>query len=200
MPSRAVLPFPFPLSIGTDICHIPRIHRILQHSERRRLQFVRRVLNATETARPHLREPIAWILDGRVPAKEGRRLGAAAEKDGGAGGASDLWRAACFMAGRFAAKEAVIKAHHEHKLTFHDITILSRRTAAAATTRERNRQTEDYDDSSDETGRRSAAEEEERGSGPPVATVMLAGEAHEVAVSISHDGDYATAVCLGVRV
>lgn len=70
--------------------------------------------------------------------------------------------------GRFAAKEAAIKAHSHRKLTFHDV-IIERR----------------------------AGREQRLGSGPPVARIKAdkdGGEDVSALVSISHDGDYATAV------
>lgn len=72
---------------------------------------------------------------------------------------------------RFAAKEAAIKAHPHRHLTFHDVAI-----------------------------ERRAVEGERLGSGPPVARIKGEdGDGVDVSaqVSISHDGDYATAVCLG---
>jgi holo-[acyl-carrier protein] synthase len=71
---------------------------------------------------------------------------------------------------RFAAKEAVIKAHVHRQLTFHDVVI-----------------------------ERRATEGETLGSGPPVARIRArrAGDEDVSAlVSISHDGEYATAVCV----
>jgi hypothetical protein len=41
-------PFPFALSIGTDICHIVRIYNILTHPRVRAQLFVRKVLNPAE--------------------------------------------------------------------------------------------------------------------------------------------------------
>lgn len=74
---------------------------------------------------------------------------------------------------RFAAKEAAIKAHSHRRLTFHDV-VIEKRAQAAGTSF--------------------------LGSGPPVARIKAAtGEEEEdvsAMVSISHDGDYATAVCL----
>ncbi|KAK2059877.1 hypothetical protein LY76DRAFT_511083, partial [Colletotrichum caudatum] len=75
---------------------------------------------------------------------------------------------------RFAAKEATFKAHPFRKLSFHDITIARRALVG---------------------GKASP-----NGSGPPVAVIRgeQEGEPGQTAmVSISHDGDYATAVCLG---
>jgi holo-[acyl-carrier protein] synthase len=73
---------------------------------------------------------------------------------------------------RFAAKEAAIKAHSFRKLSLHDVLI-----------------------------ERRAVEGERLGSGPPVARIKSAKRDAEVddsaMISISHDGDYATAVCLG---
>lgn len=71
---------------------------------------------------------------------------------------------------RFAAKEAAIKAHSHRTLTFHDVVIERREGTKPGL-----------------------------GSGPPVARIK-AGEAvnEDVSalISISHDGDYATAVCI----
>lgn len=72
---------------------------------------------------------------------------------------------------RFAAKEAAIKAHPHRRLTFHDV-IIERRPV----------------------------EGETLGSGPPIARIRSGEEEAEdtsALVSISHDGNYATAVCLG---
>jgi holo-[acyl-carrier protein] synthase len=72
---------------------------------------------------------------------------------------------------RFAAKEAAIKAHSHRRLTFHDVVI----------------------------ERRGRKDEERLGSGPPVARIKGEGEADadvSAMISISHDGDYATAVCM----
>lgn len=70
---------------------------------------------------------------------------------------------------RFAAKEAVIKAHPQKDLTWHAITIASQ--------------------ASTHTDRK----------GAPAAIIRGANEDYEALISISHDGDYATAVCLGAQ-
>ncbi|KAK1997505.1 hypothetical protein LX36DRAFT_578301, partial [Colletotrichum falcatum] len=75
---------------------------------------------------------------------------------------------------RFAAKEAAFKAHPFRRLSFHDITIARRALVEGKA--------------------------DPNGSGPPVAVIRgeREGEPGQMAmVSISHDGDYATAVCLG---
>lgn len=76
----------------------------------------------------------------------------------------------------FAAKEAAIKAHPSQKLTFHRIVI--RREFA----------------SSDDLA--------QVGTGPVVAVIKPSSTASDTTeqialLSISHDADYATAVCLG---
>ncbi|KAI9051743.1 hypothetical protein LZ554_004783 [Drepanopeziza brunnea f. sp. 'monogermtubi'] len=97
-----------------------------------------------------------------------------------------LRRAACFLAGRFAAKEAIIKAHHFRRLTYHSISIL-RPTLTPGHT----------------------------GSFPPIAVVLpepgkervwdplngktVSDEGQQVRLSISHDGLYATATCLAAE-
>lgn len=76
---------------------------------------------------------------------------------------------------RFAAKEAAIKAHSHRHLTFHDVIIEPRRNLLPE------------------------ARGARLGSGPPVARIKGKTEADEdetAMVSISHDGDYATAVVL----
>lgn len=86
-----------------------------------------------------------------------------------------LRSAASFLAGRFAAKEAVIKAHSSRRLTYHEILILK------------------PDRKDGETGSLApvgiVVDEESEGS-------EVRGK--EVKISISHDGEYATAVCLAV--
>ncbi|KAF4631182.1 hypothetical protein G7Y89_g6950 [Cudoniella acicularis] len=76
-----------------------------------------------------------------------------------------------FLAGRFAAKEAIIKAHHSRRLTYQDINI--------------------YKQTKSENGMSRA----------PLALIRIEGssgweDAQCVPISISHDGDYATATCI----
>ncbi|KAJ1333635.1 holo-[acyl-carrier protein] synthase [Microdochium nivale] len=96
-----------------------------------------------------------------------------------------MQKAAEYMAGRFAAKEAAIKAHPQQNLTFHQIEI------------QRLKMPHGTPQVVGELG--ASAKNDPESSGPPVAkispgngrTPMLAS------ISISHDGDYAMAVCLG---
>jgi hypothetical protein len=74
---------------------------------------------------------------------------------------------------RFAAKEAAIKAHYNRKLTYHSIAI-----------------------------HRPPITDPSEGSQPPVAVILPESgkweEGQEAKISISHDGDCATAVCLAI--
>ena len=71
------------------------------------------------------------------------------------------------MGHRFAAKEAAIKAHSDRRLAFHDVIIEKREVVG-----------------------------QRLGSGPPIARIRGEEEDETALVSISHDGDYATAVCV----
>ncbi|KJZ79787.1 hypothetical protein HIM_00501 [Hirsutella minnesotensis 3608] len=90
---RRLRPFALPLGVGTDICRISRIYGILDGPRRER--FVRRILAPEELARDGSR----IAVDGTEGRNGGERRDPA------------LWKMAVFMAGRFAAKEAAIKAH-----------------------------------------------------------------------------------------
>lgn len=89
---------------------------------------------------------------------------------------------------RFAAKEAVIKAFHRERLNFGDIEIESGKPVPRRLEKTSRRKEEP------------AAQQDQQmssSSGPPVAVVRVEGSADPVvaAVSISHDGEYASAVC-----
>ena len=173
---RSVVKFPHPIFVGTDVCRIARVRRILEAAGRRE-PFVRRVLR-----RPEERGRIDAILGrlGRVEEREKAKAAAAAswlsrlmrraEPPPPAGGSPErvrlLQQAAVHMAGRFAAKEAIIKAHPHitPKLSFDQICIHA------------------------------------GPDGAPAAVVTADGrEPQQARLSISHDGDYATAVCLGFQ-
>ncbi|KAG5983186.1 hypothetical protein E4U55_000580 [Claviceps digitariae] len=151
-------PFPFSLNVGTDICQISRIYGILNSP--RRTRFINRILAPEEVKQHESRLSYTNNEHGRDVKK------------------TELWKTAAFVAGRFAAKEAAIKAHSHRRLTFHDVVV----------------------------ERRASGGEDRLGSGPPVARIKgKAGPGHDDAedegdvsalISISHDGDYATAVCV----
>ncbi|GKT47268.1 4'-phosphopantetheinyl transferase B, mitochondrial [Colletotrichum spaethianum] len=162
-------PFPFPLNIGTDICQVSRIYRLLASD--RGARFLQRVFTKDERA----------LVPADPPSAPAPTTTPGTSRDGDFRALKKqnplLWKKATFVAGskaRFAAKEAAFKAHPVRKLSFHDITIVRRAL---------------------EEGK-----ENPNGSGPPVAVIRAEreGEPGQTAmVSISHDGDYATAVCLG---
>ncbi|KAM0150870.1 hypothetical protein ACHAPC_003353 [Botrytis cinerea] len=214
--------FPFPVNIGTDICRISRIQDILtKHQSKYAHRFIRRIFTPQEQVwyRPRLLPLIEYLyfmerrefiqgkiekqerwkaksleaLIGLVAPKEAPLLNNTAAIDSPVGsliwptyGAEDSKKltkeeeesillqlkenvqgVARFVAGRFAAKEAAKKAFSKRKLNFHDITI----------------------DSPSLDNLRSRA---------PV-TLIKSITGHEdqiVPMSISHDGDYATAVCM----
>ncbi|KND87888.1 hypothetical protein TOPH_07443 [Tolypocladium ophioglossoides CBS 100239] len=165
--------FPFALNVGTDICQISRIYGILNGP--RRARFVDRILAPEERAQRDPRRDLPGLDGDSTAAPKAAAAAAAARRDNGEVAVRDtpLWKAAAFLAGRFAAKEAAIKAHSHRRLTFHDVVI----------------------------ERRGGAGGPRLGSGPPVARIRAGegegeGEDGSALVSISHDGDYATAVCV----
>lgn len=168
---RILRRFPFALNLGTDICHVTRVRKILESP--RASRFVQRILSDEERRHPK----IQCILNKEHSPSSGRSamssVVAAGVKDHSpstpAPDPDELQLAATFMAGRFAAKEAVIKAHPQKNLTWHGITI----SHQASTHADRK--------------------------GAPAAIIKGTNEDYEALISISHDGDYATAVCLGAH-
>ncbi|KUJ16555.1 uncharacterized protein LY89DRAFT_87033 [Mollisia scopiformis] len=183
-------PFPFSLAIATDICSVSRIRELLARKNGNSL--IRRVLRPEEILEnkarcddalekwrkvANMKELHAWKREkGSVVVEKtkgisdevvARHLQRMIEQDTPEAEKS-LAKVATFMAGRFAAKEAIIKAH-EGRLTFHDIII--RRPPDDAL-----------------------------GSKAPLAIVLPQSGKEEdgqvVKISISHDTDFATAVCL----
>ncbi|KAL3427299.1 holo-acyl-carrier-protein synthase [Phlyctema vagabunda] len=208
-------PFPFPINIGNDICRISRIREILGHQtgvghgrrfvdriftedEKRQLQVPpfpdlltqlsrwdelvrqRKALDLRTSevlaARKKKKQPsvleaaeqAALDRDASIAQHLARQL-AKVEKTASAG----LDRYAEFVAGRFAAKEATIKAYQspQRKLTYRDVAILKQDRRP--------------------DGRLQG----------PMALVKKEDskgwdDAQVVKISISHDSEYATAVCL----
>ena len=96
MASR-VLPFPFPLHVGTDVCHIARIHAILNTP--RAPRFIRRILAQEELARP--RQAIARIIAPGTPTPVGGGARSRPADETADPQASPTWDAAVFMSGRY---------------------------------------------------------------------------------------------------
>ena len=178
-------PFPLPsLSIGTDIAHIPRIAKLVA-SQRRLPRFLRKLFTAREERAFHLRFPLSDFKSDSGSFSEGeqqRREDAAAR----------------YLAGRWAAKEAVVKACSWRRLMFDEIQILkdeeSRRVFGVILDRpevKRAMREEDWGrKEEDETASEALTEE-------GVEDEVISGQV--VKISISHDGDYATAVCLAAE-
>ncbi|KAK8080629.1 hypothetical protein PG997_008447 [Apiospora hydei] len=181
------------LGLGNDVCHIPRIYRILTSCHAQR--FITRVLTAEERSEPRPQALLRCI--GPRPSSRFDQSDAP-----WATGASDnripnVWKAAVFMAGRFAAKEAAIKAHSSRRLTFEDIRIVRTRPAARPL-----KGVDDEKDREEEAGHGDGTNDAALSSGPPVAVIKgyPPGQPDTTAMlSISHDGDYAAAVCLSVQ-
>ncbi|EKD16044.1 uncharacterized protein L3040_003482 [Drepanopeziza brunnea f. sp. 'multigermtubi'] len=232
MPSFIPRPFSQALNIGTDICSVQRVNKILR--SRQAQAFIRRVLRVEEIAQnrrllsavDRLQE--LELLNTTTAAERPVHPPPSAQHERGEGerqsqstANSSIWaqgnpaartqggkenarlepgttppstrprhardfpdavraveRCAQFLAGRFAAKEAAMKAHHSRRLTYHSICIL-----------------------------KPPPRRDVPGSVPPIAVVLPEeeredesdgglGRAEEVRISISHDGGFAVASCL----
>lgn len=174
MPLR---PFPLPSSIGTDIIHVKRIYDILSrsrgkahHSQR----FLRRFLTPGEVQEFQKRF-------GEPASADGAQLRVISKHLAGRYSAqSHLSTQMNAEPGcRWAAKEAAIKAVTWRRLSFHDVIIqrIEDQVRVQAVIL-------------DNTSRLPRAQ------GEPSAGL----EGQIAKISISHDGDYATAVCLAAEV
>ncbi|CAP67295.1 uncharacterized protein PODANS_1_23035 [Podospora anserina S mat+] len=234
---KGVIPFPLGLTLGTDVCMIPRVYslittnqgtpiiptlarpfnvinnvdrftkKLLTQNERERLEELPVYLNAVK---------VMSFRDGVGPVKHKNLLGRQRSERRG-----EIWKLAEWLAGRWAAKEAVIKAHafragtSAGKVTFGGVEImvegeenLGRRVEETAEEegegaggRVQRKDKGDYIlENIDGLGPRA---EFGRVTGPPVAVILgdeEVGVKGQVALlSISHDGDYATAICLGFK-
>ncbi|KAL2880577.1 hypothetical protein SGCOL_003949 [Colletotrichum sp. CLE4] len=205
--------FPFPFKLGTDICQISRIYRILAKDKEAR--FLRRILTKNERL----------AIPASLMSTDASGTAAEVSKDDDFQALKErnplLWKKASFLAGRFAAKEATFKAHPTRNLTWHDITIVRKRfeqlrdieglkNTKAQGKEENKKEVEEEEEGlkavegeAEETSSTTTPADDEftnNGSGPPVAIVRSKYDDmpdQEVLVSISHDGDYATAVCIG---
>ncbi|KAI1376935.1 hypothetical protein F4677DRAFT_444747 [Hypoxylon crocopeplum] len=160
-----------PIGIGTDICQISRIYKALSSSAGKK--FVYRILTPQEVMRPR-----ASRLFKRILGDHAHTIG---PRD------SNVMKAAEFMAGRFAAKEAVMKAYKIRRITFRDIEVTYERYLLSDLSREEQ-----------ESSASSSSEEDHDQSSPPIAIIKGDGNYEDsyAQLSISHDGDYAVAMCL----
>ncbi|KAI1346454.1 hypothetical protein F5Y01DRAFT_20910 [Xylaria sp. FL0043] len=187
-------PTDLPFIIGNDICRIARVRHILKG--KLGPQFVRRILGPGEIEHSTTARILRCILD-----RDAQRTAESV----GAHDAPNFSRAVEFMAGRFAAKEAVIKAHPYRRLTFQRIAILRAAfrsdSALGAFEREEGAERETRAGEEIEEGTQEDGASTAQQSGPLVAEIDadLPGRLTYASVSISHDTEYATAVCLGVN-
>ncbi|KAK0388535.1 hypothetical protein NLU13_4778 [Sarocladium strictum] len=171
---KPLRPFPLPICVGTDICQISRVFGIVVSGRGQR--FVDRILTKEEQEREG--ERLRWVRGTKEREQERKKV-EAGTKDFAFEALQkrepELWSLAAFLAGRFAAKEAAIKSHPHRHLTFHDVSV----------------------ERLQPTGH---GAKERLGSGPPVVRIKAEAGGEDdgsALVSISHDGDYATAVCIG---
>ncbi|GAB7324967.1 hypothetical protein MBLNU13_g08772t1 [Cladosporium sp. NU13] len=184
MPPPLLRPFPIPsLSIGTDIAHIPRIGRLVA-SQRTLPRFLRKLFTSREERAFHLRFPPSSLESDSAPSSEG---GEAQRREDAA---------ARYLAGRWAAKEAVVKACSWRRLMFDEIQILrdegSRRVYGVILDRPEVRRAM----GGEGWGRKNETRSEALGE-DGVEDEDIPGQI--VKISISHDGEYATAVCLAAE-
>ncbi|KAI1470957.1 uncharacterized protein F4812DRAFT_419621 [Daldinia caldariorum] len=180
--------FPFSFGVGTDICRIPRIYSLL--TKNRGVNFVRRVLTQEEInavrASSKVLEPVFHEFKPSSNDSNG-------ERDRQYHLA--ILDAARFMAGRWAAKEAVIKACNIYRVTFHDITITYEHQLAKSL---RNKGSSSHPMAEQSPSPSDSQEiEKPRQTSPPVAVIKGHGTGDMYGrLSISHDGDYAVATCV----
>ncbi|OBT86222.1 hypothetical protein VE02_06222 [Pseudogymnoascus sp. 03VT05] len=178
--SALLHPSRLPYTIGTDICHIPRILLLL---------------------RRQLSEP--GYVEGEMPRFWTRVLTPLEARYSGWNSPGGVEGRARFIAGRWAAKEAVIKAVSaaysggRGKVFMHDIVILNAKTQSAIKEGLKAAARIEARESGGAQQDQLGGEGEVKG-GSPRAFVKVPGEEGwvEVSVSISHDGEYATATAL----
>ncbi|KAK0352530.1 hypothetical protein LTS02_014195 [Friedmanniomyces endolithicus] len=195
MPPR---PFPYALNIGTDIVHVPRIRALIAQGEGEARKdnlhrFLRRLLTARE-------QELFWKKQKGISLMLGAHLEDTAK----------------WLAGRWAAKEAVIKAVRYRRLTFWDVQILGSRSSPYSSPvyalildrpgsghTPHGRGVRQYDvtailqsDVNDVLQQYGAANLQRDGSAVESLDHDPDPDGQVAKVNISHDGDYATAVCL----
>ncbi|KAI0183400.1 hypothetical protein EV127DRAFT_23212 [Xylaria flabelliformis] len=173
-----------PFIIGNDICHIPRIRSIFKG--RFGPQFVRRILR-TEEIEHTTTARILWCIHNQNAQSSQASFDRAVE----------------FMAGRFAAKEAVIKAHPHRRLTFQCIAILRATTNSSGGSVSGQGQGQGQESTIPFRKVSGPQPKDKTPQSAPLVALIKADENAQsdiyASVSISHDTDYATAVCLGIN-
>ncbi|KAH6659637.1 hypothetical protein BKA67DRAFT_21451 [Truncatella angustata] len=176
-----------PMGLGHDICHIPRIYRIL--TSKRGPRFIERVLTETERRKPRPTSifEVVFAHQGKIASQSEGTTSSATSRD------PRFWKAAEYLAGRFAAKEAAIKAFPHHRLNFENIQIVS--NPGILRSAKMNVAEGPKHEANPEFG---SSPQLLNNSGPPTAVIRIEGTSQilSAALSISHDGDYASAVCM----
>ncbi|KAI1774925.1 hypothetical protein F4818DRAFT_55752 [Hypoxylon cercidicola] len=172
-----------PMGIGIDICRISRVYKNLTNPMGPKL--VRRILSPEEQTVPYTLNILKCVF---TPPQNLQSQDSKDPKD------PRMRKAAEFLAGRFAAKEAAIKAYSLRKLSYHDIIVTYQdhlSSPSADETISNSSQTEQESTLEDQPKEKTSA-------GPPIAIFKGDGFSDNVyaRLSISHDGDYATAMCL----
>ncbi|KAI0426839.1 hypothetical protein F5Y09DRAFT_317799 [Xylaria sp. FL1042] len=200
-------PTDVPFIVGNDICRIARVRRILQG--RLGPQFVRRILRPEEIDHSTTAKTLRCIFDRTTAHGSEDAQRTVPPEVTGAYSAPEFSRAVEFIAGRFAAKEAVIKAHPSRRLTFQRIAILRaafRSDPEESTLGEFEQATGQEKGAEGETQERVEEGTREDRASPPQSGPLVAeiepgfpSRLTYASVSISHDTEYVTAVCVGIN-
>ncbi|KAL0257159.1 hypothetical protein SLS55_007969 [Diplodia seriata] len=186
-------PFPFPLGVGTDICSIHRVKSLLQRS------------GPAGSSLPRLHSFLARVFSFREILLFDLRFTGVLQKPGAEHESALASSAIRYLAGRFAAKEAAIKAIHPRRIFLRDVLVAGQGSQPYAIV---------FDKSPDLTHVQRLYLNQSYGFSLPIRAEIdppadLAThpdtdpaldrcEGQVAKLSISHDGDYATAVCLAV--
>ncbi|KAL1620581.1 hypothetical protein SLS54_005937 [Diplodia seriata] len=182
-------PFPFPLGVGTDICSIHRVKSLLQRS------------GPAGSSLPRLHSFLARVFSFREILLFDLRFTGVLQKPGAEHESALASSAIRYLAGRFAAKEAAIKAIHPRRIFLRDVLVAGQGSQPYAIV---------FDKSPDLTHVQRLYLNQSYGFSLPIRAEIdppadLAThpdtdpaldrcEGQVAKLSISHDGDYATAV------
>ncbi|OTA57726.1 hypothetical protein K449DRAFT_437189 [Hypoxylon sp. EC38] len=181
-----------PIGIGTDICRISRIYKNITSDTG--VKFIHRILTPKEYKTSQATEILRCVY-----MQQKHRAPVRPFDDCNDSNDTALMKAAQFIAGRFAAKEATMKAYPLRRLFFRDIVITYERHLTQEPSGENSspgpheRQDSISPGLSSDNSIHPAFQ-----SSPPVA-IIKGDDTHEdvyARVSISHDGDYALAMCM----
>ncbi|KAI9677732.1 MAG: histidinolphosphatase [Trizodia sp. TS-e1964] len=194
-------PFPFPFGIGHDICKIHRIQHLISKSRGKNLApFVSKIFN---------REEKVWFYRNYDTELQTR---SALNNTPDVGPPSPALRVLSrFLAGRFAAKEAAMKAH-QGPLSWHDITIVqplrgtkplcvihpshANTTAILASPSAAQSTEMENPSDSDATVKETFSSFPSTNEDSPLLSAMERDDGQVALISITHDGEYASAVVI----